>query len=78
MIKPLIWYGGKGLLAQKLVPLLPQHRIYVEPFAGGASVLFAKPPSPVEVLNDVHGDLVNFYRVLRDPALFPSSSDWRT
>jgi DNA adenine methylase len=70
VIKPLIWFGGKGLLAHKLVPLLPQHWTYVEPFAGGASVLFAKPPSPVEVLNDVHGDLVNFYRVLRDPALF--------
>ena len=42
-----------------------RHRTYVEVFGGGASVLFDKEPSPVEVLNDIDGDLINMYRVLR-------------
>lgn len=50
-----------------LLKLIPPHRVYVEPFAGGAKLLFAKPPSKVEVINDVYEDLINFYRVLRDP-----------
>lgn len=53
-------------MARKIVRLLPPHTTYVEPFGGAAHVLFAKPPSPVEVYNDVDGDLVNFFRVLRD------------
>jgi DNA adenine methylase len=65
---PLAWYGAKGRLAPTIVKLFPPHQTYVEPFLGGGSVFFAKPPSPVEVVNDVHGDLVNFFRVLRDGA----------
>jgi DNA adenine methylase len=60
---PLAYIGGKRRLAPKLVALFPDHRTYVEPFAGGAQVLFAKPPSPVEVLNDLNGDIVNFFRI---------------
>lgn len=67
---PLVWFGGKGVLARRIVSLFPSHHIYVEPFSGGASCLFAKHPSPVEVLNDVDGDIVNFFRVLRDPRKF--------
>ncbi len=67
---PITWFGGKGLLARKIVPLFPQHQCYVEPFSGGASCLFAKPPSPVEVINDIDSDIVNFFRVLRDPQKF--------
>ena len=67
---PLVWFGGKGVLARRIVSLFPSHHIYVEPFSGGASCLFAKHPSPVEVLNDVDGDIVNFFRVLRDPHKF--------
>lgn len=54
----------------KLLPLLPPHKTYVEPFGGGASLLFAKEPSPVEVYNDIDSGLVGFFRVLRDPDKF--------
>src|SRR5438067_2157874 len=46
---PITWFGGKGILARKIVPLFPHHQCYVEPFCGGASCLFANSPSPVEV-----------------------------
>lgn len=67
---PIRWFGGKGMVAKKIIALFPPHRTYVEPFGGGASVLFAKKPSPVEVYNDIDSGLVNFFRVLRDPAKF--------
>lgn len=57
-------------MVAKLLPLLCECQTYVEPFGGGASLLFAKPPSPVEVYNDLDEGLVRFYRVLRDPELF--------
>src|SRR5205085_1031202 len=53
-------------------PLLPKHHCYCEPFAGGLAVFLAKPRSPIEVVNDVNGDLVTFYRCVRfhqDPLL---------
>lgn len=70
MKSPVRWLGGKGQWADDIVRLLPPHRTYVEVFGGGASVLFAKPPSAVEVYNDVDSGLVNFFRVLRDPEQF--------
>jgi DNA adenine methylase len=63
MIGPLPYIGGKNRLATKIISLLPEHTTYVEPFAGGAQVLFHKPPSPVEVLNDLDFEVVNFFRV---------------
>jgi len=65
--KPIIpWIGGKRRLADKILPLFPEHRCYVEPFAGGAALLFARPePARVEVLNDISRDLVNLYRVVQ-------------
>jgi hypothetical protein len=53
-----------------LIDLIPPHRIYVEAFGGGAALLLNKPPSPVEVYNDINKDLVNFFRVLKDPNKF--------
>lgn len=63
---PLTYYGGKQRLARQIVPLMPEHRSYLEPFAGGAAVLFAKPPAERETLNDLDGTIVRFWRVLRD------------
>lgn len=60
------WIGGKRRLADRIIPFFPQHRCYVEPFAGGAALLFNKMQSEVEVLNDVNGDLVNLYRVVQN------------
>lgn len=63
MIGPLSYIGGKRTLAKRIIQLLPQHTTYVEAFAGGAQVFFHKEPSKVEVLNDLDGEVVNFFRV---------------
>jgi DNA adenine methylase len=63
MIGPLSYIGGKNRLAKRIISILPEHITYVEPFAGGAQVLFHKPPSNVEVINDLDFEVVNFFRV---------------
>lgn len=63
---PIPYYGGKTRLAPWIVRMLPAHKIYVEPFAGSLSVLLAKSRSKVEIVNDLDGWLVTFWRVLRD------------
>src|SRR5207247_2046491 len=60
------WYGGKFSHLGWLLPLLPKTRHFCEPFAGSAAVLLNREPSPVETYNDIDGELVNFFRVLRD------------
>ncbi len=60
--------GAKWGMAQEIVQIMPPHRSYLEPFAGSLAVLFNKPRSAIETVNDIDGDIVNFFRVLRaDP-----------
>lgn len=60
------WYGGKFSHLDWLLPLLPTCHHYCEPFGGSAAVLLNRAPSPVETYNDLDGEVVNFFRVLRD------------
>lgn len=63
---PFAYFGSKQTLAARIVSLLPGHRHYVEPYAGSLAVLLAKSPSGMETVNDLHGDLMTFWRILRD------------
>lgn len=66
MKPPISYYGGKSRLAPWIASLLPAHRVYVEPFFGSGAVLFAKAPAVHEVVNDLDGNVVCFFRVLRE------------
>ncbi len=66
MIGPLSYIGGKRALARRIIELFPKHTTYVEAFAGGAQVFFHKEPSKVEVLNDIDGEITNFFIVARE------------
>lgn len=62
---PLRYIGGKWQLAEWIIRAFPPHRVYVEPYCGGAAVFFRKYRSGLEVLNDLDGDIVNFFHILR-------------
>lgn len=62
----LSYLGGKSLLANKIIPKMPEHTCYCEVFAGAAWLLFKKDESQVEIINDVNADLVTLYRVIKN------------
>ena len=66
MVALLSWYGGKTYLSRWILGFVPEHREYLELFGGGAALLFAKWPSPLETYNDIDSGLCNLFRVLRD------------
>lgn len=72
MRSPIQWFGGKGNMTAKIIPLLNsvQHSYYCEPFGGGASVLLAKPPVSLETYNDLDSGLYDFFTTLADPDAF--------
>ena len=61
-VRPILrWQGGKGRMLKHLLPKIPPHVCYVEPFAGGLAMLLAKPRSQREVINDINGELIDLY-----------------
>ena len=62
---PISYYGGKQQLVPRILPRIPEHRKYNEPFLGGGAVFWSKKPSDVEVINDLDGFVTNFYRVIQ-------------
>lgn len=66
MKPPFPYFGGKQMIADQIVALMPRHSHYIEPYCGGLSVLLAKSPSKLETINDLDGEIMTFWRVLRD------------
>ena len=62
---PITYWGGKQQLINKILPLFPVHKQYNEPFFGGGALFFAKEPAEIEFINDINGEIVNFYRTLK-------------
>ena len=62
---PITYYGGKQKMLKNILPLIPPHEIYIEAFAGGAAVFWAKEPVRNETLNDLNGEVANFYKILK-------------
>jgi DNA adenine methylase len=76
MDKPILrYYGGKWRLAPWIISHFPDHRLFVEPFGGAASVLLTKERSYAEVYNDLDGDIVNLFRVLQNKNQFDELRD---
>lgn len=65
MKTPISYYGGKQNLVKTILPLIPRHKIYCEPFFGGGAVYFAKRPAKLSAINDTNNWAITFYRVLK-------------
>jgi len=63
---PITYYGGKQKMLKYILPLIPKHSIYTEAFFGGGAVFWGKQPARVEFINDHNGEVINFYRVLKN------------
>lgn len=59
------WIGGKSKLADEIIKYIPPHNLYIEVFGGALNILYAKPRSRFEVVNDINSDLVNMHRVIQ-------------
>jgi DNA adenine methylase len=62
---PITYWDGKQLLLPKLLPIIPVHEVYTEAFCGGAALYFAKEPAKNEIINDLNGEVTNFYTQLK-------------
>lgn len=65
-MKVLKWPGAKWSIADKIIELMPKHKIYLEPFFGSGAVFFSKAPCNTEVLNDLDGEVINLFKCIRD------------
>ena len=65
MKTPISYYGGKQSMLNLILPLIPEHSIYIEPFFGGGSVFWAKNPARIEIINDYSAMVINFYEQLK-------------
>jgi len=67
MLQPILKYpGAKWRLAKWIIQQMPPHKVYMEPFFGSGAVLFNKPPVEIETINDIDGDVVNLFKVIRE------------
>ena len=60
------WIGGKSKLADEIINMLPEHKLYIEVFGGALNILYAKSRSKIEVVNDINSELVNLHRAIRN------------
>jgi DNA adenine methylase len=65
MKTPITYYGGKQSMLKHILPLIPPHKTYVEPFVGGGAVYWAKQTAEIEVINDTNSEVVNFYQAVQ-------------
>lgn len=78
-MKSLLHYpGGKKRIAPWIIENMPEHHSYLDPFFGGGAILFAKPPSRIETVNDLDGDVVNFFRVIQNLESCRELQEWLT
>lgn len=65
LLTPINYYGSKNQLLPKIIPLIPEHAVYVEPFFGGGALYFAKEQVHIEAINDINGEVINFYKTAK-------------